>query len=247
MSYSSANFWILLMALLGTITVPANAAEQDRAAGSSAGTEFAFEGNPFSTEPPLSPVANPVVPAGFLSFEAKSRPIAQASAETQASTKTLDETAASTATVVSRATNAQEQRDIAREEWRESLMKQSQDGESDRDSLTAELFSVVRWTIVALVVTGICAFGLKKVPAFNRPPVAGARMTIVESLSLGRHQVLNLVQAGGERFLVASDPGGIRAVTLLPNWPSHPEDADLTGPQIQIPSATTEFFPSRVA
>ncbi|HWL09042.1 MAG TPA: flagellar biosynthetic protein FliO [Planctomicrobium sp.] len=140
----------------------------------------------------------------------------------------------------------------ARGAMRESLIREGESSAADRDALTAEFFSVMRWTIVTLVVGGLAAFGLKRFPQWNRPPVVGTKMSVVESLSVGRHQVLNLVQAGGERFLVASDPGGIRSVTLLPNWPSQEEEEPvLESPSLPSPSSIQLFnspngFPSVV-
>jgi|GEM_PF-2531931 len=140
----------------------------------------------------------------------------------------------------STASRSAERLQTAREELRESLVRDGESSAADRDALTAEFFSVMRWTIVALVVGGVLAFSLKRLSPWNRPPVSGTRMSIMESLPLGRHQMLNLVQAGGERFLVASDPGGIRSVTLLPNWPTEEEAALAESPA--VPSAPVKLF-----
>ncbi len=143
------------------------------------------------------------------------------------------------------ATPSQERVRSARNAMREELVREGETSASDRDALTAEFFSVMRWTIVVLVVGGLVAFGIKQVPQLKRPPAAGTKMSIIESLSVGRHQVLNLVQAGGERFLVASDPGGIRSVTLLPNWPSHDEDAGEDSPSFQLFTPEQNSLPAR--
>jgi hypothetical protein len=119
-------------------------------------------------------------------------------------------------TVTSDAEAGQAQRSRMRDDLR-------RDGEvslASRDALSGELFSVMKWTITVLVIGVVAVVALKQIRLPGGTAQAPTKMAIVESLQLGRQQVLNLVQAGGERFLVASDPGGIKSVTLLPSWPA---------------------------
>ncbi|WP_437192243.1 flagellar biosynthetic protein FliO [Planctomicrobium sp. SH527] len=122
----------------------------------------------------------------------------------------------------------QQVREAARGQMKEAFIKEGHEATSNRDQLTAEFFSVMRWTVVVLVIGGCVAVGLKKMPHMQRPQVTGGKMSLVETLPLGRHQMLNLVQAGGERFLVATDAAGIKSVTLLPAWETDVEVEDET-------------------
>jgi hypothetical protein len=109
---------------------------------------------------------------------------------------------------------------VQRLRMRDDLRRDGEASLASRDALSGELFSVMKWTITVLVIGVVAVVALKQIRLPLGAAQAPTKMAIVESLQLGRQQVLNLVQAGGERFLVASDPGGIRSVTLLPSWPS---------------------------
>ena len=51
-------------------------------------------------------------------------------------------------------------------------------------------------------------------------------LRIVESLPLSGRGMLHLVAAGSDRYLVAIDPAGVKALTLVPNWPSIVSESD---------------------
>ncbi|WP_437227774.1 flagellar biosynthetic protein FliO [Planctomicrobium sp. SH661] len=104
---------------------------------------------------------------------------------------------------------------------RQSLVRDGQSSLESRDSLTSEVVSVTKWTIVMLIVGGVTIVGLKKFQLKSSAEGnTGNRIRILETLNLGRNQGLKLVEVGGERFLVASDQAGIKAVTMLPSWPA---------------------------
>lgn len=72
------------------------------------------------------------------------------------------------------------------------------------------------WMVVILCLCGLTAVGLRMlnrrgVVAAGAP--SGAR--IVESLNLGRHRSVQLVEIGGRSVIVASDSSGIRSVVPL--------------------------------
>lgn len=161
-------------------------------------------------------------PPPFLAFhESSSEPPAPVSLPAPASGKR-----SSPATRTSRSpepaalTSDSESGHVQRLQMRDDLRRDGEASLASRDALSGELFSVMKWTITVLVIGVVAVVALKQIRLPLGATQAPTKMAIVESLQLGRQQVLNLVQAGGERFLVASDPGGIRSVTLLPSWPA---------------------------
>jgi len=124
---------------------------------------------------------------------------------------------------------------------RDALAHDGQSSLEDRDSLTHEAVSVIKWTVVTLVLGGVTVVGLKKFPIGKATNTASQRIRVLETLTLGRQQGLKLVEVGGERFLIASDQGGIKSVTLLPGWPEldHPEAEDQT---LNFSSASKSVF-----
>lgn len=74
------------------------------------------------------------------------------------------------------------------------------------------------WMVVILCLCGLTAVGLrmlnrKGLVAAGPGVPSGAR--VVESLSLGRHRSVQLVEIGGRSVIVASDSSGIRSVVPL--------------------------------
>lgn len=72
------------------------------------------------------------------------------------------------------------------------------------------------WMVVILCLCGLTAVGLRML---NRKGVVAAGVPsgarIVDSLSLGRHRSVQLVEIGGRSVIVASDSSGIRSVVPL--------------------------------
>jgi len=113
---------------------------------------------------------------------------------------------------------------VTKADLREELAREGQASLAGRDDLTQEVISVVKWTVVMLVLGSVTIIGLKR---FQFPASADGpskRIRVLESLQLGRQQGLKLVEVGGERFLIASDQAGIKSVTLLPSWPALDEE-----------------------
>ncbi|SFI36706.1 flagellar biosynthetic protein FliO [Planctomicrobium piriforme] len=167
--------------------------------------------------------------APFLELHEPAPVIEQASAQQPAS-----EPARPRASVTAIATSEPRHAQDSRSEMRNTLLKEGQASAADRDELTAEVFSVMKWTGVTLMIGCVAVFGLKRFPKVTQTNVVGNKMAIVETLTLGRHQTLNLVQAGGERFLVAADAAGIKSVTLLPNWPGAETELEETSPSLKV-------------
>lgn len=88
--------------------------------------------------------------------------------------------------------------------------------DSDAGVDTDLLINFGLWLIVILCLCGLTAVGLRML---NRRGVvnvgvpSGSR--VVESLSLGKHRFVQLVEIGGHSVLVASDSGGIQSVVPL--------------------------------
>lgn len=81
-----------------------------------------------------------------------------------------------------------------------------------------DLWNLVRWTSVVLIVAVLFALVLRltrfKVPSIR----ATHEMSCDETLTLGQRGFLHLVSIGGERFLVATDSSGVKSVSLIPAW-----------------------------
>lgn len=123
---------------------------------------------------------------------------------------------------------------------RESLAKDGEESLAGRDQLTSELVGMMRWTVVSIM---ICTGALVALKKFQRQtPSDGSsssRMRVLETLALGRQQSLKLVEVGGERFVVASDQGGIKALTMLPSWPDVESEESLSGSTGSTPESRT--------
>lgn len=128
-----------------------------------------------------------------------------------------------------------------RHQLRDTLARDGQSSLEGRDSLTREALSVVKWTVVTLVLGCVAVVCLKKFPFQKTIQTSSNRIRVLETLALGRQQGLKLVEVGGERFLIASDQGGIKNVTLLPNWPSMDQSEGETLPMQQSPPFTHSF------
>lgn len=115
--------------------------------------------------------------------------------------------------------------DAQKSELKASLAHEGQASLERRDSLTQEALGVMKWTVVTLIVGFITVVAIKKAPFQNMKEESGHRIRVLETRSLGRQQALKLVEVGGERFLVASDQGGIKSVNMLPSWPALEEIA----------------------
>ena len=96
-------------------------------------------------------------------------------------------------------------------------------GESKGSFAFAEPFDfnvwiLVKWTAVVLILAGIATFFLRG--KFARLPMlpSSREMKLVESLVVDQRSRLHLVAIGGERFLVATDLTGVKSTTLIPNW-----------------------------
>lgn len=90
----------------------------------------------------------------------------------------------------------------------------SSNGESGID--TDMLINFGLWLIVILCLCGLTAVGLRMLNrrgVVNMGVPAGAR--VIESLSLGKHRFVQLVEIGGHSVLVASDASGIQSVVPL--------------------------------
>ena len=90
----------------------------------------------------------------------------------------------------------------------------SSDAESGID--TDMLINFGLWLIVILCLCGLTAVGLRMLNrrgVVNMGVPAGAR--VIESLSLGKHRFVQLVEIGGHSVLVASDASGIQSVVPL--------------------------------
>jgi hypothetical protein len=115
---------------------------------------------------------------------------------------------------------------LQRAKLRDSLAQQGLAAAEGRDDLANEVFSVTKWTIVTLVAGTVLVIGIKQFKIRTLPLSGSHEIRLVEAFSLGRQQGLNLVEVGGERFLVATDQAGIKSVTLLPSWPRMDEPDD---------------------
>lgn len=232
---------VVLSTGIGSL-VPAVGGEiRSAPAGSNHIQHLSFDLAESDTTPLMEMATPPELESSLLRLTSHEIPVLQTpkSAENRASTATVTPGVAAGVP----AEKIQQVRESARDQMRESFLKEGQEANSNRDQLTAEFFSVMRWTVVVLVIGGCVAVGLKKMPQLQRPQVAGTKMSLIETLPLGRHQVLNLVQAGGERFLVATDAAGIKSVTLLPAWESDDEVEDSTSPSKTHPELTSQKSP----
>jgi hypothetical protein len=160
----------------------------------------------------------------FLEFRLPKTSPAANSARAAVSSPTEPDSVSEAALPPDRNKNLQSQRT----KLRESLAQQGLAAVHGRDELTSEVFSVTKWTIVTLVVGTVVVIGIKQFNLRTLPVSKSPGIRLVETFSLGRHQGLNLVEVGGERFLVATDQGGIKSVTLLPNWPRMDEPNEET-------------------
>lgn len=92
------------------------------------------------------------------------------------------------------------------------------------DALIGDLLRVVKWSVVMFLVGIGAAVVIRRSGWKGLPPPAPTHLKVVETLSLGRQMGVHLVQADGDRFLVATDAAGIKSLTLLPSWPRLDED-----------------------
>lgn len=93
------------------------------------------------------------------------------------------------------------------------------------DALVGDLLRVVKWSVVMFLVGLGVAIAIRKSGWKGMVSPASSHLKVVETLPLGRQMGVHLVQAGGDRFLVATDATGIKSLTLIPNWP-HLDDAE---------------------
>lgn len=110
--------------------------------------------------------------------------------------------------------------DAQRQSLQQRLASEGLAAADGRDQLTAEVANVVQWTIAILVLGVSVIVGIKQFGLRGQPPATSRHLRLLETLSLGRHQGLHLIEAGSERLVVATDAGGVKSLTLLPNWPS---------------------------
>ncbi|WP_437187506.1 hypothetical protein SH668x_000903 [Planctomicrobium sp. SH668] len=101
-----------------------------------------------------------------------------------------------------------------------------------QENLTGDIVNLTKWTIITIVIGTLVAVGLKKFQETKVSPVSHRKIRVQETLLINRQQMLKLVEVDGERFLIASDQSGIKAVTLLPAWPQMDQERDTAFPSI---------------
>ena len=154
-----------------------------------------------------------------------------------AASETVEEMPVASTPLLKTAAEGKNAAQTTRDRLRESLAHEGIDAANQRDSLTAEALNVARWTFVTLLIGIGAVFALKQFGGKTLPLQNRGGMKVVECLPLGRHQQLQLVDVGGERFVVACDSQGIKAMTLLPSWPTAEGETAATIPWTESPEA----------
>jgi flagellar biogenesis protein FliO len=110
------------------------------------------------------------------------------------------------------------------------------------DVLMEDVMRLAKWTMVTLILGVSAVLVIKKYNiSIASPATGGANLKLLESLPLGRQMGMHLVEAGSDRFLVATDQAGIKTVTMLANWPEMPGENEAATDRTQRGPATTEW------
>ncbi|WP_417849009.1 hypothetical protein [Thalassoglobus sp.] len=94
------------------------------------------------------------------------------------------------------------------------------------DPLDFELWNLVKWTCVVLFIAGLSTYVvrmkqgaiLQKLNMTDQKKLKTNELTHLSTLSVHQNSLLHLVMLGDERYLIATDPSGVKSVTLVPNW-----------------------------
>lgn len=88
----------------------------------------------------------------------------------------------------------------------------SMEGGIDKDSL----INFAIWMVVIMCLCGLTVLGLRVVNLKNiKVSSAGGNSRIIDTLNLGKHRSVQLIEIGGRSVLVASDASGIRSVVPM--------------------------------
>ncbi len=94
------------------------------------------------------------------------------------------------------------------------------------DPLDFELWNLVKWTCVVLFIAALSTYVvrmkqgaiLQKLNMTDQKKLKTNELTHLSTLSVHQNSLLHLVMLGDERYLIATDPSGVKSVTLVPNW-----------------------------
>ncbi|QDT33576.1 flagellar biosynthetic protein FliO [Thalassoglobus polymorphus] len=94
------------------------------------------------------------------------------------------------------------------------------------EPLDFDLWNLVKWTGVVLFIAGLSTYVvrmkqgviLQKLNMSDQKKLKTNELTHLSTLSVHQNSLLHLVMLGDERYLIATDPSGVKSVTLVPNW-----------------------------
>src|SRR5690606_24538275 len=87
------------------------------------------------------------------------------------------------------------------------------------DPFEMDLWKLVKWTVVTLIVAGTATYCLRF--KYQRTPFCSSEregFQVTESLKLDARTTLHMIRLRQERYLVATDLTGVKSVTLIPDW-----------------------------
>lgn len=101
----------------------------------------------------------------------------------------------------------------------------------ESESLFAELSRMIPATVLVLIIATGGIVMLKRNRVLIRGRTQRRELQILETLPIGGRGLLQLVTAGTEHYLIATDATGVKSVTLVPNWSfaelANPDEAAL--------------------
>lgn len=219
-----------MIAVLPAVTArPVRASEPFPATGTRQSLEFRLSAN----EPP--PFIEIDAPASRIERTVDAIPVNSSATSTPATTEPVLERSEESESAS--ASPAGPTRESSLAETRRDLTELGRN-----DVLMEDVTRLAKWTMVTLILGVSAVLVIKKYNiSIASPATGGANLKLLESLPLGRQMGMHLVEAGSDRFLVATDQAGIKTVTILANWPEMPGEETTATDETQRGTTTIEW------